>query len=199
MRVFMEGYMNINTGKLASSTNVFIKKLKENETDNKIVEKDSFKEKLLNDFADIKFSGNNFKSRLINNNHRLSNYENELSQVQFLEQKYEVMVKENGNNNVEQLREIIDNSSYNNQNILKAYFENHNDLQTNLGLLKDVIDNKYASLDKEFKKIEVASQNIISLNSQLQGMNEDSIKNLKIDDLSDSTNLSNKRVMHLVF
>jgi aconitase B len=153
---------------------------------------------LLNDFADIKFSGNNFKSRLINNNHRLSDYENEMSQAQFLEQKYEVIVREYQNNNVDQIKEIIDNSSYNNQNILKVYFGNLNDLQASIGLLRGVIDDKYASLDKEFKKIEIASQNIISLNSQLPGINEDSIKNLKIEDLSDSTSLNNKRVMHLV-
>jgi hypothetical protein len=198
--IFREEKMNINTGKLASSTNILFKKLKDNETTNKVSENNGSinKEKILNDFADIKFIESNFKTRIINNNARLSNYENETSKLQYVNQRLDLIQNEiNSNASNVKIKELIDKSIYNNQYILKEYFKDA-DYKSSLHDAKNIVSDRILSLDKEFKKIEIASQNIISLNTQATGTAFDSIKNLKNENLADSTILSNKRVMQLI-
>jgi hypothetical protein len=191
--------MNINTGKLGSSTNILFNKIKENEKKVSETNESGLKQKLLNDFADIKFIESNFKTRIINNNTRLSNYENEQSKIQYINQRLDLIENElNAKASKDSIKKIIDDSNYNNQNVLKEYFKNSDNFKTAFNSAKSAIAEKQTDLDKEFKKIEIASQNIISLNSQFQNSNIDSIKNFKNENLSDSTSLNNKRVMQLI-
>ncbi|OHD13176.1 MAG: hypothetical protein A2086_09700 [Spirochaetes bacterium GWD1_27_9] len=193
--------MNINTGKLVSNSELLLKKVKEQDTNNKVVQKtenDIPKEKLLKDFADIKFNDNNFKSRIMSNNNRLSTYENELSKIQFIEQKLSIIETAQQGNNTEEISKIINESIFNNEQILKNHFKSNDNLQNDISNLKDVISNSYENLNKEFKAIEIASQNIISTNSKQFNMVEESIQNIGSTNLLNTFNLSNKRVMELI-
>ena len=80
--------MNINTNKLASNSNAFLKKLKDIGSTSKSDKKDNqISKKLKNDFFDIKFNDKSFKSRIVNNNKRLSRYEYDMTKLQFLQTK----------------------------------------------------------------------------------------------------------------
>ena len=193
--------MNINTGKLGSSTNILFNKIKENEKNDKISEtkESGLKQKLLNDFADIKFIESNFKTRIINNNARLSNYENEQSRIQYMNQRLDLIEDQFAKNaSKESIQKIIDESNYAKQNVLKEYFRNESDHSAALEKTRNAIADKQNELEKEFKKIEIASQNIVSLNSNLQNTPLDSVKDLKNENLTDTMSLNNKRVMELI-
>ena len=193
----------INTGKLAANSSSIIKSLKENDTNNKISKIDDKKDKnlskkLLKDFPDININNKAFKSRLIGLNNSLSKYENELSKTQFIEKKIKFIETLFLKNEQEQIKQIINDSVYNNEKVLKNYFNIENNIKKQIQDVKKLIGNKYSQLHKEFNAIQITSQNIFSLYSYPMNVTEDSIKNLNLYDLFKSTRLSSKRVMDLI-
>lgn len=195
--------MNINTGKLASSSTSFLKKIKEIDTGrdvSKINKKTdtNISSKLLKDFPEIKNTNQTFKTRLVNISSLLSNYENELSKTQFIDERLKEIEKEIQENNKEKIKSIIQNSTYNNEKVLSKYFDNNKDVPEQLQIAKQNIEKQYSSLKNEFKAIEITSQNIISLYSYPMNISEASIKNLNINELAKSTNLNQKRVIDLI-
>jgi len=193
----------INTGKLASTSSSLIKKIKENESENSTSKISKTKDatianKLLHDFADIKNENQSYKNRLININNKLTDYENELSKTQFVENKIRSLEDFTKNNENEKIAETIDNTTYNGEKVLKEYFHNTKVTLEELGKVIQKIYEKYDDMNEQFKKIEVASQNIISLYSFPMNINDSSISSLSIGDILKSTNINQKRVMDLI-
>ncbi|HOJ63658.1 MAG TPA: hypothetical protein PLE45_04485 [Spirochaetota bacterium] len=192
--------MDINTGKLSSSSNLFNKKVKENDTNNKVskVEDRTNSSKILNDFADIKFSSKDFKARIIENNNRLTAYENEISKLQYVEQQIsqlEQYIKEKNSNKI---RDILDNSIFNNENVLKGYFSSANNVEKEIAAAKEKIEKQYSKLDMEFKAIEIASQNILSLNPNSIKISEEIGDFSSNSDIFNSLSVNSKRVLELI-
>lgn len=193
--------MDINTGKLSSSSNLFNKKVKENDTNNKVSkleEKENNSSKILNDFADIKFSNKDFKARIIENNNRLTSYENEISKLQYVEQqisKLEEYIKER---NLPKIRDILDNSIFNNENVLKNYFSSANNVEKEISLAKEKVSLQYSRLDMEFKAIEIASQNILSLNPNSFRISEDITNFSSNSNIFETLSVNSKRVLELI-
>ncbi|HPO49419.1 MAG TPA: hypothetical protein PLO89_03755, partial [Spirochaetota bacterium] len=160
--------MNINTGKLASNSEAFLKKIKEQEngkTVSSINEKSqSIKKKLLNDFADIKFADSSFKGRLLSNNFKLSEYELEYSKNQFVEERLKSLENAYEDNDLKKVTEIINHSVFNNKNVLKDFFPESQNIDDAIYNAKSAIEKNFKLLSKEYKSIEVASQNILSVN-----------------------------------
>lgn len=195
--------MDINTGKLASTSSSFIKKIKENDTNNKTSKIDSKKEeviakKIREDFSDIKTNNEVLRSKLVNTNNRLTHYENELSKAQYVEQKLDAIAQYIKDNIPEEINKIITNSNYKNENVLKEYFTDSKNIEEQLKIARETINTKYNEIDKGFKEIEVTSQNIISLYSRSFKVSDDMVKNIDLTELAKSTNISNKRVIDLI-
>ena len=194
--------MDINTGKLSSSSNLFNKKIKENDLNNKISKEESKSNntsKILTDFADIKFNNKDFKARIIENNNRLTTYENEISKLQYVEQQIEKLEKYIKGKNDLKIREILDNSIFNNENVLKDYFSSANNVKEELEKAKIKIEREYSKLDIEFKAIEIANQNILSLNPNSFKISEDISSFSSNSNIFDSfSNINSKRVLELI-
>ncbi|MCK4798429.1 MAG: hypothetical protein KAT05_13700 [Spirochaetes bacterium] len=195
--------MDINTGKLASSSSLFLKKIKDNDTSKKISNINNEKEKALTkrlqvDFADIKSNDKIFKNRFINLNNQLSKHENELSKTQFIDQNLGVIENLLQQGDTKQITQIIENSIFGNEKILKRFFSSIDNFSLELQKAKQVINNKYSQLDNNFKAIEITSQNIISLYSHSMQVSDNSIKDINLDELVKSTKVNHKRVMDLV-
>lgn len=194
--------MNINTGKLASNSELFLKKLKEQESVKNVTsEKEgskNLKQKLLNDFADIKFGDNAFKGRLLSNNLKLSKYEYEYSKNQFVEEKLNVIQDAYKSDNLSKVNDIIDSGVFNNKNVLKDFFMNNEDIKIALSKAKDIVDANYKTLSKEYKSIEIASQNILSINQDTATYSIDSIKDVSPDTLLRTTRLNSVKISELI-
>ncbi|HOV15163.1 MAG TPA: hypothetical protein PK771_12815, partial [Spirochaetota bacterium] len=174
--------MNINTGKLASNSELFLKKIKEQDTNNSIdsekEKSNNIRQKLLNDFADIKYAHDSFKGRLLSNNFKLSKYEYEYSKNQFVEERLESIQKAYDKSDLNGVKEIISNSIFNNKNVLKDYFSDNNSIKDALKNAKAFVDENYKTLNREYKSIEVASQNILSINQDTMVYSLDLLKDL---------------------
>jgi hypothetical protein len=193
--------MDINTGKLGSSSDIYLKKLRETEFGNKISSKENdhfAKDKLLNDFADVKFDERTFKSRIINNNKQLSEYENNMNEAQFFEQKLNLLSTLDKDLDKNQIIEVLDNSIYNNTNVMKDFFPELDNFYEGLAKAKEALKEQYNKLDKDFKQIEISSQNILSTNLNISHESNVDIGSLEKENILDVLTLNAKRVLELV-
>lgn len=196
----------INTGKLASTSSSLIKKIKEQESDissSKITgdKSNAIANKLLHDFPEIKAQDQSFKSRLININNELTNYENDLSKTQLIEEKMKTLENQMRKKDFDKIKDTLENSIYENEKIFKGFIPssyNQENINSVFSNLRKYIQEKNVELDNKFKEIEVKSQNIVSLYSYPMNINDSSIKNLNLEKIVDSTNLNHKRVIDLI-
>lgn len=196
--------MDIHTGKLASSSTSFIKETKKIDPNSKISEIKSNKEegisrKLLQDFPEIKTDNKSFRSRLVNINKRLTEYETNLSKTQYLDERLKAISDLLHGKEIDKINTLIETSTYKNEKVLKNYFTPNGNIEMQLQNAKKIITESFSKLDNEFKALEITSQNIISLYSYPMNVNDNNIKNLsQLEKLIDTTNLNNKRVMDLI-
>jgi len=194
--------MDINTGKLASSSTFFQKKIREVESGEKVAKeskiKDSLHSKILNDFNDVKYSDKDFKIRIIENNNRLTNYENELSKIQYMEQRLEQIESLDVVKDKSEIAQIIDESIYNNKNVFDGYVNSNNYLKEDIKKVKEYIFSSYDALENEFKSIEIASQNILSLSPSYSQDSMEEINSADISSAVDVMNVNKKRLMDLI-
>lgn len=194
--------MNINTGKLISNSELFLKKIKEQDANQKISndvgEKDGIKERILNDFADIKYANDSFKGRFLLNNFKLSKYEFEYSKNQFIDEKLDSIQMAYDKGNLDEIKDIINNGIFNNKNVLMDYFSKDENIQTSLDTAKEMVNEKYEVLSREYKSIEVASQNILSINQDTIAHSKSILKDLDKDSLINTTRVDSKRISQLI-
>lgn len=197
----MEGTMDINTGKLASNSINLLKKLKENDSNLKVNEKNKTNELsniVESDLLDLKSTEKTFKNRIINIKNQITQYENEFSKTQYIAQQLDVLNTLLEKNGQTEIYKIIKDSNFNNENLIKSFFTDDKDLKTQLFDAKKLINEKLSSLDKDFNTIMITTQNIISLYSNEKNVSNESFKNLNLNDAIKSTQLNNKRVLNLI-
>ncbi len=151
--------------------------------------------KLFNDFADIRNENKDFNTRLINNNSRLSAYEEQMSLNQYMDEKSGALETALTQGRVSEFNKIITEASYNGTNPIEAYFVDREGLVSGLNNLKSDVETNYNRLKKEFMAIEITSQNLVSLNTYSTEIDAVSLNNSNI---YKSDALSNKRVMDLI-
>lgn len=194
--------MNINTGKLASNSEAFLKKIKEQENGNTVSsineKSQSIKKKLLNDFADIKFADGSFKGRLLSNNFKLSEYELEYSKNQFVEERLKSLENAYEDNDLKKVTEIINHSVFNNKNVLKDFFPESQNIDDSIYNAKSAIEKNFKFLSKEYKSIEVASQNILSVNQDSTSNSIDFVRGMDPEILSKSIRIDSSRISKLI-
>jgi len=197
----MEGTMDINTGKLASNSINFLKKIKDNDLNvkiDKIKNKESLNELIQKDSLNVDTADKSYKSRVFNIQNQISKYENELSRTQFISQKLdEIQLLMKGNNETE-IKEIINNSEFDNQLILKSIINDKKDLRTQIAEAKNTVSDTLEKLDNEYNAIKIAYQNVISLYTIPANLSNDTIKNLNFEEVIKTSQLNNKRVLNLI-
>jgi len=193
--------MDINTGKLASNSINFLKKIKDNDLNvkiDKIKNKESLNELIQKDSLNVDTADKSYKSRVFNIQNQISKYENELSRTQFISQKLdEIQLLMKGNNETE-IKEIINNSEFDNQLILKSIINDKKDLRTQIAEAKNTVSDTLEKLDNEYNAIKIAYQNVISLYTIPANLSNDTIKNLNFEEVIKTSQLNNKRVLNLI-
>lgn len=197
----MEGTMDINTGKLASNSINFLKQIKENDLNakiDKIKNKESLNDFIEKDSLDVDTVDKTYKSRVINIQNQISKYENELSKTQFISQKLEeIQLLMTGHNDAK-IKEIINNSEFDNQLILKSILNDKNDLSAQISDVKNAVSDSLGKLETEYNAIKIAFQNVISLYTIPTNLSNEAIKNLNFEEVIKTSQLNNKRVLNLI-
>src|SRR4030042_4183058 len=109
--------MNINTGKLTSNSTPIIKETKKKDSatkSSKIInlKEDKISNKLLKDFPEIVTDNKSYKTRLVNLNNQLTEYESELSKNQFVEEKLKTIEDYFQKKEDNKINDLIDTSFY---------------------------------------------------------------------------------------
>ncbi len=185
--------MIITTDKIASNSMQTIKKITEKDTDFAL-KRSKISEKLSADFTSV-IMNNSFKSRIIDNNKRLMNYENEATKLQFTEEKIkELSDKLSQNDEDFNYSEFASAALFNNERVLDKYITENNNLKLQTDYATEIIAKEKSKLDMEFKAIQIASQNLLSFNPNMQNKStEDAV--LKTDNFN---TIDNDRVLNLV-
>ncbi|MBN2544949.1 MAG: hypothetical protein JXB50_04065 [Spirochaetes bacterium] len=193
--------MDINTGKLASNSINFLKKIKDNDLNvkiDKIKNKESLNELIDYDALDVNINDRTYKSRVINIQNQISKYENELSKTQFISQKLDEIELLMKGNNETQIKEIINKSEFDNQLILKDLFSSKKDFSTQITEAKNMVSDTLEKLDNEYSAIKIAYQNIISSYTIPVNLTNETLMNLNFEEVIKTSQLNNKRVLNLI-
>lgn len=195
--------MNINTGKLTPNSSQLIKETKKKDLaakSSKItnLKEDKISSKLLKDFPEILTNNKSYKTRLVNLNNKLTEYESELSKNQFVEEKLKAIEDYFQKKENNKISDLIDTSIYKGEKILKNYFTQNKNFEMQIENAKKEVEKNFIELENQYKTIEITSQNIISQYSYPMNIGENTIKNLNLDELVKSTEINNKRVMDLI-
>ena len=100
--------------------------------------------------------------------------------------------------NLDEIKDIINNGIFNNKNVLMDYFSKDENIQTSLDTAKEMVNEKYEVLSREYKSIEVASQNILSINQDTIAHSKSILKDLDKDSLINTTRVDSKRISQLI-
>lgn len=195
--------MNINVGKLASNSSSILKKIKENDINNKTSGIGKIKEYNLSNPINIELSqsgseNTQFVKRFKEINKSLTEYENDLSKNQFLEQKANEITTLLSNNNETEIRKLVADTKYEGKKILTQFFKVKNPADTGLTEMKNTIKEKFEDLDTMYKKIQISTQNLLSMVSYPGEKDEINTTDLKINLDNNLINIDSKRVMDLI-
>jgi uncharacterized membrane protein YccC len=157
----------------------------------------------MNDFFDINNDNQTFKARIINNNLRLSKYESEMTELQFVNEKLnEITNLLQTKNSETAVQDIIENSLYNSRPVLQELLSDSEDIASQIEDIRGANAVRQKELEKEFKAIQIATQNIISLNSSIAAFqnqgSEGITEGIEVEEALSSINLDNRRVMDLI-
>jgi hypothetical protein len=193
-----EGNMTIDTRNLVSESEFLTKELKKN---SRVEERDnvnlSVRERILNDFAEIKHTDTDLRMRLISNNRALAIYEEDLTRTQFVQDRLKEIRRSLGNNDFQKAQDIVENAKFNNEEVLAQYFESKIDLES-LTNAEELLESELKSLDREFNKIAIAEQNILSFVNNESDNSLDIIGNIDMTDILSSLKLDSKKILDLI-
>ncbi len=190
--------MTIDTRNLVSESEFLTKELKKNEKVEETVDVNlSVKERILNDFAEIKHSDTDLRMRLINNNRALTVYEDDLTRTQFVQERLKDVRKALEGNDLAKAEEIIESAKFNNEIALKIYFEETIDVEA-LTDAEQLVESELQGLEKEFNKIAIAEQNILSFVNNEADNSLELIGNLDMTDMLTSVRLDTKKIIDLI-
>ncbi|MBR3731241.1 MAG: hypothetical protein IKN25_01200 [Spirochaetales bacterium] len=195
--------MTIDTNTIVSNSNLFRKKIKDAQNVSKsekvgLTNVTSADKRVISDFADVTQTDNSFKRRIMENNARLTAYEDEYNRLEFLQQQIEMI----GNLDIAKERAdinaIIEDSVYAGKNIFAQYGKSADEIVDSLDEIKRSVAVEQTALEQDFKAIEIANQNILSLNTVISDKSVSQIAQMDIQALNDSIRLSNRRVIDLI-
>ena len=190
--------MTIDTRNSVSESEFLTKELKKN---GKIEEHESVnlsvKERILNDFAEIKHADTDLRMRLINNNRALAIYEDDLTRTQYVQERLKDIRKSLSSNDFQKAQDIVENSKFNNEQVLAVYFESNIDLKS-LTDAEQLVESELKSLEREFNKIAIAEQNILSFVNNESDSSLDIIGELDMKDMLASFRLDSKKIIDLI-
>ncbi len=188
--------MDIISNKVAHDIPVSLKKLKENEKITSLGVSDKrMSEKLFNDFADIKNINKDFNSRLLSNNTKLSIYEEEMSKNQYMTERANLLENSLKQGKLSEFNEIVGSSIFKDENPLSVFFTKQDEPLSQLSHLRSAISLTDEKLKRDFKAIEISSQNFLSLNTYSTEINMTGIQNPGI---FKPDSINNRRVMDLI-
>ncbi len=194
--------MIINTGKVISSSSILFNQVKENDSSAKITSADESKKKnssrIFTDFAETNYSDNAMKNKFLTINNYLTQYENDLSRLQFAEQKINELQHLQGNLGKNEIEKFINEAKFNDEKVLAIYFPDINNYNEYITEAKNKIQNELKSLSKDFKQIEITSQNLTSLFTHKAGIDGENLKTIDLNDLIKNISIDKKRVLDLI-
>ena len=193
-----EGNMTIDTRNLVSESEFLTKELKKN---GKIEEREdlnfSGRERILDDFAEIKYADTDLRMRLINNNKALAIYEEDLTRTQYVQDRLKDIRRALNNNELQKAQDIVEYARFNNEQVLSFYFESKVDLES-LTDAEHLVESEFQSLEREFNKIAVAEQNILSFVNNETDNSLDIISKLDMTDMLASLKLDSRKIIDLI-
>lgn len=154
--------MNINPQKIDSSTEKYIKNLKDLEKNRKAGKTSKNNENILSDSLKNSISKKilNLKSNSTAIQNEISLKQTSLSGIENIENTLDRP------DYAKQTSEIISNTQYNGNRILEEYnldLSNQDQIKEQIEIIKNQINNEIASLEKDAYKNEIAKENIASL------------------------------------
>ena len=195
--------MTIDTNTIVSNSNLFQKKIKDaqNVSKSEKIGSDhvtSADKRVISDFADVTQTDNSFKRRIMENNARLTAYEDDYNRLEFLQQQIEMIESLDIAKERADINAVIEDSVYGGKNIFAKYGESADEIVDSLAEIKRSVAVEQAALEQDFKAIEIANQNILSLNTVISDKSVSQIAKLDIQALKEAIHLSNRRVIDLI-
>ena len=195
--------MTIDTNTIVSNSNLFQKKIKDAQNVSKsekvgLDNVTSADKRVISDFADVAQTDNSFKRRVMENNARLTAYEDEYNRLEFLQQQIEMIESLDIAKERADINAVIEDSVYGGKNIFAKYGEGADEIVSSLSEIKRSVAVEQAALEQDFKAIEIANQNILSLNTVISDKSVSQIAKLDIQALNEAIHLSNRRVINLI-
>ena len=195
--------MTIDTNTIVSNSNLFQKKIKDaqNVSKSEKIGSDnvtSADRRVISDFADVTQTDNSFKRRIMENNARLTAYEDDYNRLEFLQQQIEMIENLDIAKERADINAVIEDSVYGGKNIFAKYGESADEIVSSLSEIKRSVAVEQAALEQDFKAIEIANQNILSLNTVISDKSVSQIAKLDIQALNEAIHLSNRRVIDLI-
>ncbi|MBQ3922427.1 MAG: hypothetical protein II707_03950 [Spirochaetales bacterium] len=195
--------MTIDTNTIVSNSNLFQKKIKDaqNVSKSEKIGSDnvtSADRRVISDFADVTQTDNSFKRRIMENNARLTAYEDDYNRLEFLQQQIEMIENLDIAKERADINAVIEDSVYGGKNIFAKYGEGADEIVSSLSEIKRSVAVEQAALEQDFKAIEIANQNILSLNTVISDKSVSQIAKLDIQALNEAIHLSNRRVIDLI-
>lgn len=195
--------MNIDTRTIVSNSNNFQKRVKDSQStdksekvldSNKITSADN---RVLTDFSDVSKTDSSYKRRVVENNVRLTEYEDNYNRLEFIQQQIEMIEDLDLSKDRAEIASIVENSVYAGVNVFDKYTENRADVAEKISEIKRAVSVETMAMQEEFKSIEITNQNMLSLN-KVSDNDVAKIADLSKSELSKAFNLNNKRVMDLI-
>ena len=195
--------MTIDTNTIVSNSNLFQKKIKDAQNVSKsekvgLDNVTSADKRVISDFADVTQTDNSFKRRIMENNARLTAYEDDYNRLEFLQQQIEMIENLDIAKERADINAVIEDSVYGGKNIFAKYGESADEIVSSLAEIKRSVAVEQAALEQDFKAIEIVNQNILSLNTVISDKSVSQIAKLDIQALNEAIHLSNRRVIDLI-
>ena len=195
--------MTIDTNTIVSNSNLFQKKIKDAQNVSKsekvgLDNVTSADKRVISDFADVTQTDNSFKRRIMENNARLTAYEDNYNRLEFLQQQIEMIESLDIAKERADINAVIEDSVYGGKNIFAKYGEGADEIVSSLAEIKRSVAVEQAALEQDFKAIEIANQNILSLNTVISDKSVSQIAKMDVQALNEAIHLSNRRVIDLI-
>lgn len=154
-------------------------------------------EKLHRDFASAGSNVDFVKNKIASHNNQLINYESKVSENQFIRQKIAEVKHLIAKGDTAQAWNIIEETTFNQKNVLSTMFDKNAPLSVQADYVEMLVLKNKVELDREFKKLQIASLNLSSL-SATPSMITEGRTGSELAKESDAHLLDGKRVMDLI-
>lgn len=188
--------MKITTQQVQANSTQLLKQAKKIEKTDLTQEK-RMAEKLHRDFASATSNVDFVKNKIASHNNQLISYESKVSENQFIRQKIAEVKHLIAKGDTAQAWNIIEETTFNQKNVLSKMFDKNAPLSVQADYVEMLVLKNKVELDREFKKLQIASLNLSSL-SVTPSMLTEGRSDSELAKESDAHLLDGKRVMDLI-